>query len=252
MTATRKALATLVALVALGCASHATRGSEAMAALPRPDHVVVAPMNLGLRLPAELRGSEAAVWEELLRYLGAQDRTLAVVAASDAARLWNAAAAEIAASGAPQEPRAVASRFAELLAGHAEYGVLVMPSLVLRRARVGGHHAWWDGVRRDLPARTPLPLSIEDGISGIAISGYRGRIAAASLYVAILSPGGETLYEGLGGLGVIQEVARVARAHDAPEWSLAPRRDALADAAELREGIERAFERRLPATASSW
>jgi hypothetical protein len=248
----RCTFAALAALVALACAAPGTPGSDAMASLPRPDRVVVAPLNLGLRLPAELRGSEAAVWEELLRYLGAQDRTLAVVDASDAARLWNAAAAETLDSGAALEPRAVASRFAELLAGHAEYGVLVMPSLVVRRARVGGHHAWWDGVRRDLPARTPLPLSIEDGISGVAISGYRGSIAAASLYVAILSSDGESLYEGLGGLDVIQEVARVARAHDVPHWSLAPRRDSFADATELREGIERAFERRLPATARAW
>jgi len=106
-------------------------------------------------------------------------------------------------------------------------------------------------VRRDLPARTPLPLSIDDGI-GVAISGYRGSIAAASLYVAILSSEGKILYEGLGGLDVIQEVASAARVHDAPRWALAPRRDSMNDAAELREGIERAFERRLGATASAW
>jgi len=253
MTATpRCTLSALAALAALACAAPGTPGSDAVASLPRPDRVVVAPLNLALRLPAELQGSEAPVWEELLRYLAAQDRRLAVVEASDAARLWNSAATEVEASGAALEPRAVASRFAELLAGHAEYGVLVMPSLVVRRARVGGHQVWWDGVRRALPTRTPLPLSIDNGISGVAISGYRGSIAAASLYVAILSSDGETLYEGLGGLDVIQEVARVARTHDAPRWSLAPRRDSFDDAAELREGIERAFERRLPATASAW
>jgi hypothetical protein len=253
MTATpRSGLAALAALAALACAAPATPGSDAVALLPRPDRVVVAPLNLGVRLPPELRGSETPVREELLRYLGAQDRTLAVVDASDAARLWNAAAAEVEASGAAFGPGAVASRFAQLLAGHAEYGVLVMPSLVVRRARVGGHHAWWDGVRRALPTRTPLPLSVDDGISGLAISGYRGSIAAASLYVAILASDGKMLYEGLGGLDVIQEVARVARAHDAPQWSLEPRRDSFADAAELREGIERAFERGLPATARAW
>ena len=206
---------------------------------------------LGLRLPAELRSSEAAVWDELLRYLSAQDRSLAVVGAPGAAQLWNAAAAEVEASGAALEPRAVASHFAELLAGHVDYGVLVMPSVVVRRARIGGRQVSWDGVRREVPARTPLPLSI-DIASGITVNGYRGSIAAASLYVAILSPDGELRWEGIGGLDVIQEIARVARGSDAPRLSLEPRPDCLSDVAELREGIARAFERRIPATASTW
>lgn len=236
-----------IALTVLACASSGEPGTPA----PRPDRVVVAPLNLSLRTPDELLGSAALVWPEILRYLGAQDRKLSVVEADGAARLWQAAVRDLERSGAAAEPRAAASRFARLLADHVDYDVLVMPALVVRRARVGGRQAWWDGVRRELPARAPLPLSIDDAIGGVVISGYRGDIAAASLYVAILAADGEPLYEGLGGLDVIQEIARVPRTHDAPEWTLEPRRDAFADAAGLRDGIERAFERRLPPTASS-
>jgi hypothetical protein len=190
------------------------------------------------------------VWTEILRYLGTQDRSLAVVDAIDAAALWNTAAAEVERSGAGLEPRAVAARFARMVADHADYDILVMPSLAVRRARIGGYHAWWDGARREVPVRSPVPLSPSDGIGGVTISGYRGSIAAASLYVAIFAPDGASLYEGLAGLDVIQEVARGERPHGAPEWTLAPRRDSFADAAELREGVARAFAR--PLDTRSW
>jgi hypothetical protein len=238
----------LAAVAALACASAGQPGAPA----PRPDRVVVAPFDLALRTPAELRGREPLVWPELLRYLGTRDRKLAVVDADDAARLWQAAILDLERSGAAREPRAAAAGFARRVADHVDYDVLVLPALVVRRARVGGYHAFWDGVRRDLPARTPLPLALDEGISGVEFSGYRGSIAAASLYVALFAPDGALLYEGLAGLDVIQEAARVARPHDAPVWTLAPRRDLFADAAELREGIERAFERRLPRTANAW
>jgi hypothetical protein len=94
-----------------------------------------------------------------------------------------------------------------------------------------------------------MPLTrAEDVLPGLRVSGYRGSIAAASLYVVILAPDGEPLYEGLAGLDLIQEVAPTSRPHQAPEWSLAPRRDSFADPAGLREGIELAFERRLRST----
>jgi hypothetical protein len=244
---TRRHGLALAALAALACA---TPGPEAGTSLPRTRRVAVAPLNLGLRTPPELRGSEAPVWTEILRYLGTQDRTLAVVDASDAVELWSTAAAEVERSGAELEPRAVAARFAQLLTAHADYDILVMPSLAVRRARIGGHHAWWDGARRELPVRSPVPIAPADGLGGVTISGYRGSIAAASLYVAILGPDGASLYEGLAGLDVIQEVARGERPRGGSEWTLAPRRDSFADAAELREGVERAFAR--PLSAQRW
>jgi hypothetical protein len=229
-------------LVALACAS----AGEPRALAVRPGRIVVAPLNLALRTPAELRASAPLVWPEILRYLGEQDRPVSVVAPGDAIRLWQAAVRDLERSGETREPRAAASRFARSLAEHVDFDVLVMPAVVVRPARIAGYQAAWDGVRRDLPARTPLPLAIDDPISGIAVSGYRGRIAAASLYVTLLGPDGASLYEGLAGLDVVQEIALVARPHDAPEWSLAPRRDLFADASGLRDGVERAFERPLP------
>lgn len=194
------------------------------------------------------------MWSELVAYLRQQDRPLAVLAQADAEHLFGAARAELERAGDGADPRATASRFARLLAAHVDYEVLVMPSLVVRHARVHGYQTSWDGVRRPLPLRSasPIPSAFDAGASGVTVSGYRGRIGAASLYVATLASDGELLYEGLAGLDLIQEVAQVARPHHAPEWSLAPRSDSFADPAGLREGVELAFVRRLPKTAHAW
>jgi hypothetical protein len=239
-----RALALPLALAALACAAP---GPQAEPIAPGHGRIVVAPLNLGIAAPAEVAGAGAPVWDELLRYLRRLDRPLAVLDAPGSGRLWGSARAELERSGARVDPRSTASRFAELLAAQVDYGVLVMPSLVVRKARIGGQRATWDGVSRDLPLRSAAPLTrIEDALPGVRVDGYRGSIAAASLYVAILAADGEPLYEGLAGLDVIQEVASVAQPHGGPAWSLEPRRDSFADAAGLREGIELAFERKLP------
>src|SRR5262245_31763559 len=240
-----RALALPLAAAALACASPGPEGAPA----PGPGRIVVAPLNLGITAPAELAGADGPVWDELLRYLRRLDRPLAVLDAPSAGRLWASARAELERAGGVVDPTRTASRFAERLAEEVDYAVLIMPSLVVRKARIGGQRASWDGVSRDLPQRGALPFTrVEEALAGIRIEGFRGSIAAASLYVAMVAPDGESLYEGLAGLDVIQEVAPVARPRQGREWSLEPRRDAFADAAGLREGIELAFERRLPAT----
>jgi len=243
----RACFAIALAVAALACAAPALPRAEETAAARRLGRVVVAPLNLGLRAPPELRGSEARVWNELLRYLRAQDRSLSVVDERDAEALWSDAVALLEQAGAPIEPRAAASRFARLLAEHAEYDVVVLPSLVVRRARVGGSQASWDGTRRPLPVRSPVPRGPvgDTELHGVTFHGYAGSVAAASLHVAVVGSDGEPLYEGLAGLDVIQELTRGAGARGAAEWTLAPRSDAFADASGLRQGVERAFARRV-------
>jgi hypothetical protein len=240
--------AALFAVAALACAAPGVPGPETATSAHPLGRVVLAPLNLGLRTPPELSGSGSRVWTELLRYLRAQDRSLSVLDAEDAEALWRDSVARLESSEAPVDPRAAASRFARLLAEHADFDVVVMPSLVVRRARVGGRQAFWDGTRRPLPVRHPLPIAsdLDAGIQGVTLNGYEGSVAAASLYVAIVGSDGEPLYEGLAGLDVIQELTRGARTRDPAEWILAPRGDAFADASGLRQGVERAFARRLP------
>jgi hypothetical protein len=253
--ALRLALVPLAVVAAAGCGAPRTpAAAAAVVAVPHIERVVVAPLNLGLRPPQELRGSEGPVFRELLRHLQAQDRPVSLLDEADAGALWDAAFAESGAAGAKPEFRATASRFAGRLAQQTDFDLLVLPSLVLRRAAVGGRHAKWDGVRRRLPIRygNIEAHSLENEVPGAALWGYRGSVAAASLYVVLLDRRGERVHEGLAGLDVVQELRPDKGTPGSAKWSLAPRLDAFADASNVREGVGLAFERPLESTARRW
>jgi hypothetical protein len=83
----------------------------------------------------------------------------------------------------------------------------------------------------------------------ITSAGVRGEIAAASLHVAVLSSDGDLRFEGAGGLSLLQELERDHEAvKGGPQVAVELRQDAFADPSELREGIEVAFRRPLPAS----
>lgn len=229
-----------LALVLAACASP-PQASAPDAEPLRPDRVVVAPLNLAVRVPAELAGDGALAWAELLQHFLDRGQQVAVLSPESAEALWNAATSDLDSSDRSQALRTARSRLAQLLADYRDYDVLVVPSLVLRPARVQGAFASWDGVRRIVPNASDV---IDPGIADIMtppgsvwVNGLSGTIAAASLHVAVLGPDGTTLYEGLGGLDLAREPRRETRKGWA-SWTFETRRDPLADPEHLREGID--------------
>ncbi len=255
MTAKITPILVAAALAALACASARTPSAEQAADTLHLGRVVLAPLNLGLRVPPELQDVGEPVWHELLRHFQAHDRQVAVIAPADAELAWMDAIAELERSGTTPDLPTASAHFARRLREQVDYELLLMPSLVLRSARVHGRRAHWDGVHRRLRVRaTPMngPI-IEIGLLGNhpEVSGLTGRIAAASLHVAVLSSDGRFVYQGLGGLDLIQE-ATLDRRAPRKTWQLVPREAPFADVECLRQGIALAFERKLPRTAYSW
>ena len=255
MTAKITPVLAAAALAALACTSARTPSAEPAATTLGSERLLVVPLNLGLRVPAELQDVDEPVWHELLRHFQAQDRHVTMVAPVDAELLWMDTMAELEQPGATLDLPTASAHFARRLAEHTDYGLLLMPSLVLRSARVHGRHAYWDGVRRRLHVRaTPMhgPI-IEIGLPGSnpGVWGLSGRVSAASLHVALLGSDGRFVYQGLGGLDVLQEASLDRRAPSAT-WQLALREAPFADVEALRQGIALAFERELPRTAYSW
>ncbi len=247
--------AALAALAALACTSARTPSAEQTAAILGSERILVVPLNLGLRLPAELQDIDQPVWYELLRHFQVQDQPLTVIAPVDAKLVWMNVIAELEQSGAKLDLPTASADFARRLGEQVDYGLLLMPSLVLRSARVRGHVAYWDGVRRRLHvrgARRNGP-AIEIGLLGNdpAIWGLTGRVSAASLHVAVLTSDGSFVYQGLAGLDLIQE-ASLDRHTPRETWQLVRRDAPFADVESLRQGITLAFERKLPKTAYSW
>lgn len=238
----------VLAAVALMLAACSSSPLSSQREAPRVGRVVVAPLNLALRTPPELEDVTEPVEHAILGYFQGRDRRVTRLAASDADILWYQVTSELERSGSPVDLSTASAAFARRLAEHTDYELLVMPSLLVRAARVLGRHASWDGVRRRLEIS-----HLEDGStlvgwsSGGAIEfvGYTGNIAAASLHVAVLTAAGEPVHQGLGGLALIQALRHDdARPHDA--WALGPREQPFDDPDALREGVRVAFERGLP------
>jgi hypothetical protein len=207
--------------------------------------VVLVPPNLGVRATSEVEPGVEPVWRELLEHVAAQDRPASALERNSAAALWREVMVEVKANPDADVYDAYAM-FARRIADQVEYSAIVFPSLVTRAARLSGQTAAWDGVRRRV-AGTPsqsaglAPLGTE-----MTVMGVRGEIAAASLHVAVLSPDGELRFEGAGGLSLLQRVRTDGSAKD--DIDVTMRENAFGDSAELREGVEAAFRRPLPAS----
>src|SRR5262245_25938550 len=157
--------ACVVSLALLAAATGCVRGPrvvEAAAGAPGATRVVVAPMNLGVRLAMDLEDAVEPVDAELIRYFQALGVHVAVIWPADAWGLWREVATP--AKGSPERsPEQVAALFARALAEEADFDLIVFPSLIYRDADVSGRFARWDGVRRRIRfrVRSAVPRGIE-------------------------------------------------------------------------------------------
>jgi hypothetical protein len=255
MTAKISPVLAVLAVAALACASAQKPGDEQAESALGFRRVLMTPFNLALSVPEELQDIDEPVWYELLRHFQAHDRQVTVIEPVDAELLWLDALDDLEQSGKTPDLETASSHFARLVGEQVNYELLLMPSLVLRSARVQGRNAYWDGVRRRLHVRG-MPMSgpiTEIGLPGSnpGVWGLKGRVTAASLHVAFLARDGRLLYQGLAGLDLIQE-AIPDRRRPRDSWQLVPREAPFADVASLREGLALAFERGMPRTAHSW
>jgi hypothetical protein len=219
----------------------------------RPQSVLVVPLNVTIRPPQGLETDTEPVWEALIAYLRSSDLAPSPLSDARGAVYWEEVVTELEASDAEVDLRTAWSRFARRVGGGTPHEWVIVPSLILRRAHVSGHQVYWDGVQRDL--RVPFALdrrsrpSAGAGASGF-FRGYSGALAGASLHVAILTSGGELIWEGLGGLVLVVEIDP-AESAKRNTWWFRPRLQPFEDSSEVRAGVELAFARRLPGAPRS-
>lgn len=217
--------------------------------------VVVAPMNIPIRLAPDLEDAVDRVTQELILYLQSHGARVSVIYGSDAWSLWRESEAALA-EERQQDPdaTAVASVFSRALASETPFDLLVLPSLVYREARVVGRWAEWDGVRRRVRFRVrsevpvgradllPGPVDATDrGTTAQLTPDYRGQITGISLHALVFTPQGVGVLQGLGGLDLIYDA--VQRPSGSGEFSLLRlQSDLLGDQGHVREGVAHALE----------
>jgi hypothetical protein len=174
---------------------------------------------------------------ELIRYFQERRARVAVIFEPDAWGLWrDSTAALVTAEPGEIGLDAAAGAFAVALRPHADYDLLVLPSLVFREARVVGRLVEWDGVRRRLAVR-PAEVPTIEGYT----TGWAGRFTGLSLHVMVLTPEGSQVFQGWGGIDVVHE-AIVSRGESRGDPALLPEGDATADAEYVAEAVALALE----------
>jgi hypothetical protein len=255
------ALVAVIALLAAGCRSPQPRPLEFGRGAPGALRVVVAPLNLPVQLAPDLEDAVDPVSAEVIRYLQSHGARVAVIWAPDAWTLWrDSAAAMQAARQVPPELAEVAAAFSRALVEHADYDLLVLPSLVYRDARVMGRYALWDGVRRRIRFRSrggvpigraqPIPDPIDStdrSSAGAVVTQWRGRITGLSLHALVFTPEGRGVFQGFGGLDLVHDAVQVREGSPEPPV-LHLHSNLLENSVHVREGIALALD---PYLASS-
>ncbi len=230
----------LAAAVLLGCASTPSEPTRSVLVGNPAQTLLVLPLNVTLVMPPELEAVAPVVWGELESYLRAHGKKLKTIAFSDARILWLASirAARRGEKGARAGFDEAAELLVRKLAEHAEFDIVIAPSLFVREATISGRSAAWDGVEREVEfeafSREARRVAAEAPVEGAA--------PAASLHVAVLDAEGGLLQEAQGGLELLVRVSvRTRAAGSDPSFDYAPRSDLFTNRENLREGIAQAL-----------
>jgi catechol 2,3-dioxygenase-like lactoylglutathione lyase family enzyme len=242
-------VAALVAAPLLGCANAPRKERSVLAGNPARN-LLILPLNVAAVMPTELEVARPIVWEELEIYLRAQGKELKTLSFEAARRLWVASIQEARAADARAGYDDAARVLVGKLSHYAAFDAVIAPSLYVRKARIAGRSASWDGVERPLEIESPERLPLDFPLDGVA--------PAASLHAVVLDPQGNKLQEETVGLELLVGVRVVRKrgwstdaAPSAERASLefTPRTDAFASREHLQEGIARALAGFLPPPA---
>ena len=210
---------------------------------------MLAPLNLGVVLPADLEDAVPIVELAMIRNLQARGARVAVIWEPDAVALWRSAVTAVAPTqSSAADLRHVEAKFTQLLAESESFDVLVFPSLALREAKLSGRIVRWDGVQRRLNVRQsddaslPADTPVFGGEGVVAERDWKQRISALSLHVDALRPGSKRDARALGRTRSRPRGRDAARPGRSTNPELKLRRELLSEPAYVDEGVVLALD----------
>jgi len=242
--ARRAALVRVAFGLALAAAACAHRHEEAPPTPPPGIHrLLVFPLNVVVPMPTGLESGAASVSEALSGWLTKQHFSVESYPGPEARTAWASAAQELREElgAAAMSFEGAARVLARTLHHDRAFDALVLPWLALRAARLKEASASWDGVKRKVGF---FALGKSKRASWV-IDRLDLWVKAPSLEVLGVSAQGEKLFEGVGGLDLVDE-AELDLSASKIRFDMVPKEKIFDDLPHLREGIALALAPLLP------
>jgi len=216
----------------------------------KAEHVLVLPLNLVAAMPEEVVGRSESVDDVMLDYLAKHGKSVRAIGFEKATAAWREGEGDCRSAepkGCDRFARVAPFAARRLRATH-EYDVMLVPYLLLRGARTNGYTASFDGVERrvkiwNYPVNGPYgygpypygPYAYEPWFGG-------SRIRAVSLKVFGYSAEGQKLFDGIGGIDVVDQF----EPSEEYGYTVEVREKLLRDPSAIYEGVTRALARFVP------
>jgi hypothetical protein len=216
----------------LRCASDPAPLSPLQIAGMRAKTIIVAPLNLVLALPDELKSSTTLVSEALVEHLEAHQKTLRVIDFRIGRKLWLESTRDVSEAGETRTFENAAAVFARKIDERIDFDALIIASLYVQNARIRSEIASWDGAKQKIEFIGRSRREIE--MPPLA------TIPAASVLIHVLDPEGRVIHSKRTGLELIQHLSihtEKKKGQDKRTWTLTDDDPALEDELRVRAAI---------------
>lgn len=207
----------------------------------RATTIAVAPFNMALPMPVELKSSVQLVSDSLVVVLKGHGKKPQLIEDAVGNALWVESTEEVNASGGPRNFESAIRIFAHKVRQGVDFDAIIIPALYLQNARTTSVAARWDGATQRIEFRGRSREEIEMPPTR--------TIPAASLLVYVLDSEGEVIHTKRTGLELIQHMEikiKKRQGYDQRIWTLKDDDPALEDETRLRAAVAHALYPYLP------
>jgi hypothetical protein len=210
---------------------------------PAPQHLLVLPLNVAVRVPVGLEGATDDVFGAVAGYLRDRGNTIETISPKAALEQWHSAIAEVSASETLKHDFETAMRvFVERSQKSKSFDAMIVPALVMRDAEtVDKKKVKWDRVVR----RYEVVNLSEEAKKRKIVGQMTPEFSGVSLHVTVFGVGGDVIFQGYGGLDLAHDLDMYA-AERTMSAKLSLKSAPLKNSRYLRQGIAHAFDPYLP------
>ena len=216
----------------LSCASNSEPASPAQIAGMRATTIAIAPLNVVLALPDELKSSAPLAARALVEHLEAKEKTLRAIDFRTAHALWVESTRDLSKSKETHNFENAARIFTRKIGEKIDFDALIIPSLYIQNARIRSDTAYWDSANQRIEFKGQSRWEIENSEAT--------TIAAASVLIYVLDRDGSVIHTKRTGLELIQHMeihVESRKGHDKRTWTVTNDVPALEDETRVRAAM---------------